>query len=834
MSQYDGEIRINTRIDMAEAQQKLVKLQNQMESTADKIESIKKRMKEMETTKVPTAEYQEMQIHLQKMQSQYDRIIERQEEMRALGETSGKSWDRLQFKLEKLGNAIQADKIDMQNLVGAGKAFESQKGTEEYKKLRADLRQAKADVEVLKAKEQQALVEIEKMNSMGFEQLSSSAQKASNIVKKFISYGQKGFKKISSAIGGAVSKIKKLHSSTKKTSGGFSNLIKSMKQMVLSMAVFQAMSKGMEFLKSGLQNLAVYSKEYNKSMSELISSTSQLKNAFAVAFQPILNVVIPILAKLVNWVSTAANAVSRFFAILAGKSTYTKAVKQNKDYAASLDKVSKSADDAKGNLADYDELNVMQKNDSGSGSGGSSSDGADGSGFAEEAVGQISDWAQSFKDAIEAGDWYSVGSLVAQKLNEAISSISFEGVGEKIAEKVNNVIHFLNGFLRTFDFKNFGAKFGELVNEITVAIQNIDWGSLADTFSAGLIGIFDFGSGFLETVDWAALGLSLYEAIIEFISNIDWAGISDSFFEFLGAALGAIGSFIGGIVTGAWEDIQKAWDELIGWWKDTAYEDGEFTMEGLLEGIWEKIKDIGTWIKEHIFDPFIKGFKKAFGIHSPSKVMQEMGGYIIAGLKNGLTGIWDKVKSIIIKLKDNIKDKFLSIKENTISTFESMKDRIEKIFNGIWSVIKGVINSILGGIESMANGVITGINNVIAALNNFKITFPDWVPVAGGNTLGFELTPLNTISIPKLANGGITTGSTLANIGEAGREAVIPLERNTEWMNTFAEMLAGKMGGAGAQAVDLIVNLDGTQIYKRVVQLDREFAGRTGYSQFAY
>ena len=400
---------------------------------------------------------------------------------------------------------------------------------------------------------------------------------------------------------------------------------------------------------------------------------------------------------------------------------------------------------------------------------------------------------------------------------------------------MNAVIHFLNGFLRTFDFKNFGAKFGELVNEITVAIQNIDWGSLADTFSAGLIGIFNFASGFLETVDWVELGLSLYEALVDFISNIDWAGISDSFFEFLGAALGAIGAFIGGIVTGAWEDIQEAWDELVGWWKDTAYEDGEFTMEGLLEGIWEKIKAIGTWIKEHIFDPFIKGFKTAFGIEGKSSnVLKDLGEKIITGLKNGLTGIWDKVKSIITNFKDNIKAKFLSIKENAISTFESMKDRIENIFNGIWNAIKGVINSILGGIESMANGVITGINNVIAALNNFKVTFPDWVPIAGGNTLGFNLTPLNTISIPRLANGGITTGSTLANIGEAGREAVIPLERNTEWMNTFAEMLSGKMGGTGAQSIDLTVNLDGNQVYKRIVQLDREFAGRTGYSQFVY
>lgn len=822
MAGYDGEIRINTKIDLAQAQQDLLKLQNQMNKTAQKIETLSKKMKEMETAKVPTEEYKEVQSHIISTRDKLGTLNEKMEKYIALGKnTNSNAFKSMQYDAAQLENTLTYLEGEMRELKASGRAFMNQTGTDAYKKVSVDLQNANGEMTIIKSKVQQVIDKERQMNSEG--------GRFSNAIKK----SQASIKQVTSALGKAVSKIKNLATGAKKSSGGFSNLARTIKSMVLSMAVFQIMSKGMEALKFGLQNLAVYSKEYNKSMSELKSSTAQLKNALAVAFQPVLNVVIPILTKMVNWINAAANAVSRFFAILGGKSTYTKAIGQNKDYAASLDKVGNSAEEAKGSLASYDELNVMQKNNSSS--GGGSSDGADGSGFVEEAVGEISDWTQSFKDAIEAADWYGVGSLVAQKLNEAISSISFDGVGEKIAEKVNAVIHFLNGFLRTFDFKNFGVKFGEFANEITIAIQNIDWGSLADTFSAGLIGIFDFLSGFLETVDWVELGLSLYEALVDFISNIDWAGISDSFFEFLGAALGAIGAFIGGIVTGAWEDIQEAWDELVGWWKDTAYEDGEFTMEGLLEGIWEKIKAIGTWIKEHIFDPFIKGFKKAFGIEGKSSnVLKDLGEKIITGLKNGLTGIWDKVKSIITNFKDNIKAKFLSIKENAISTFESMKDRIENIFNGIWNAIKGVINSILGGIESMANGVITGINNVIAALNNFKVTFPDWVPLAGGNTLGFTLTPLNTISIPKLANGGVTTGSTLANIGEAGKEAVIPLERNTEWMNTFAEMLAGKMGGTGAQTIDLTVNLDGNQVYKRIVQLDREFAGRTGYSQFAY
>lgn len=111
------------------------------------------------------------------------------------------------------------------------------------------------------------------------------------------------------------------------------------------------------------------------------------------------------------------------------------------------------------------------------------------------------------------------------------------------------------------------------------------------------------------------------------------------------------------------------------WWYDAAYEDGEFTMEGLLNGITEKLTDIGNWIDEHIFQPFMEGFRNVFGIHSPSTVMQEMGGYIIDGLKEGLLGIWEKVEWIITEFKEKLKEAFTNAKNNTISIFSSMKTK---------------------------------------------------------------------------------------------------------------------------------------------------------------
>ena len=64
------------------------------------------------------------------------------------------------------------------------------------------------------------------------------------------------------------------------------------------------------------------------------------------------------------------------------------------------------------------------------------------------------------------------------------------------------------------------------------------------------------------------------------------------------------------------------------------------------------------------------------------------------------------------------------------------------------------------------NGVVSAINTVINGINSISITIPDWVPLVGGNTLGFSIP-----TIPMLATGGFTDGVSIA--GEAGTEAVI-------------------------------------------------------------
>lgn len=107
-------------------------------------------------------------------------------------------------------------------------------------------------------------------------------------------------------------------------------------------------------------------------------------------------------------------------------------------------------------------------------------------------------------------------------------------------------------------------------------------------------------------------------------------------------------------------------------------------------------------------------------------------------------------------------------------------------FVTLWNKCEGFRNFFKGFI----NLIIKGINAVIGGLNKVKFDVPDWVPVIGGKEFGF-----NIKEIPLMARGGVVDQPTLAMIGEAGKEAVVPLER-TEWVDILADKLSGKVAAS--------------------------------------
>lgn len=711
-------------------------LQNRMVKVAQKIDTLTKKMSEMENAKVPTDAYKEVQAHINSTTQKLSVLNDRMEKYIELGKsTKSNAFKSMQYDAAELSNTLLYLHGEMQDLIDSGEAFTNLTGTDSYRKASIELQNAQAQMAQLRSKAQ-GVIDKEMM-------INQEADKMPSKFKKVV----QNVGKIGTSLKSALIKLKKLTTETNRSNKGASNLARTFKQMVLSMAVFQIMFKGIEFLKSGLQNLALYSKEYNKVMSEFISSTSQLKNSFAAAFQPILNTVIPILSRFIDYLSSAANAVSRFFAILQGKTTYTKAIKQNKNYAESLNNLGKSADKAKNSLAAFDDLDVLQNNDSSSAGSSGSSDAPDGSGFVNESVGEVSKWMQAIKDAINGDDWYSVGALIAEKLNEAMESIEWgfvreqakkyakylaEGLngfvdefdwyllGSTIGNGLNTALDFGYTFLTTYDFKKFGTSLGDSINGF---FSTVDWKEAGETVGYAFKGIFDSLSGFLEEVDWDQIG----EDVKTFLVNIDWDGVADSVFEAIGAGFGGLASFIGGL-------FGEGIDNAQGYFQENIDACGGSFVSGILLGIAKAVKGIDDWISEHVLAPFLDGFMSAFGIEGDSStVMGDHGEDIMCGLMGGMLkhvtdvdGIWKSLRERAAismgELAVDISEKISSVKQDWSDKWDDIKkkavDRLLDVKTDTTKSMESIRTKIAGTLSSTKSNWNTNFDDFLSKANS--------------------------------------------------------------------------------------------------------------------
>ena len=144
--------------------------------------------------------------------------------------------------------------------------------------------------------------------------------------------------------------------------------------------------------------------------------------------------------------------------------------------------------------------------------------------------------------------------------------------------------------------------------------------------------------------------------------------------------------------------------------------------------------------------------------------------------------------------------------ENVKAIFQNIIDFISNVFSGNWSAawqnIVNIFGNLFGMIVNLAkapiNGVISAINWVISKINSISVTIPDWVPGVGGKTLGF-----NIPTIPQLAEGGIATSPTLAEIGEGGEpEAVMPLSKLAAMLDEWIRKPKPSGGGGGLEDGD--------------------------------
>ena len=296
-------------------------------------------------------------------------------------------------------------------------------------------------------------------------------------------------------------------------------------------------------IKDGINNLVVFSDRANKSLSLLTSDMSYVGNSVAAAFEPILNIVGPIIDQIVDYAVAGINAVGAFIASITGQTSYTVAVKNIKDYRDSLngtasagdaasdatDKLKDKTDELKRELMGFDEIEKFSDDlnnaaNSGSGSGSGSGNGSgteDPILFTKKDIpGAVSNFADLVKDAWAKADFTDVGKIVGTKLRDALNSIDWEPIKEQ-ANKIAKVTGtFINGFFETEGLdESVGRTLGEAVNTavgaINTFIDTTHWASLGEFMSGGL-------RSAIATIDWNGLGKTLnakYKALWSFLDG---------------------------------------------------------------------------------------------------------------------------------------------------------------------------------------------------------------------------------------------------------------------------------------------------------------------------
>lgn len=527
----------------------------------------------------------------------------------------------------------------------------------------------------------------------------------------------------------------------------------------------------------------------------LKSEISQLAKAVGQLLYPAFKAILPVLIAAVDLIKEFVVSLASVFG---QKIEFTDFSKTQKDIGGvtsamddTADATKAAAKAAKDYTMGFDELNIIDPSQN-SGSSGSGSGGAAGNLLGDVDLSQydmFKDYAGSAVDEIKAKlkslDSFQIGTQIGEQLNKlmgmiynAIHSIDWASLGAFFADGVNGLVdsvdwdlfgrlladrfiiefELLGGFLSQLDWTSvlnafidgFSGFFHELsdwiatvdwtgvgkqlTDKLSDALQNVEIEKLARVFFNFITDSINTVSDFLAGTDSYQLGQDLVDFAIRAVTSVDWAGLAQAIGRFFGEAFIEALDFMGGLVSRIADYFEKKVAE--GPFNDV----GLNIVYGIYYGIQDAITNVASWIVENVFNPFINGFKSAFGINSPSTVMAEQGGYIIAGLEKGITDAISSVTETTKKILSAIKSTFdnfslLSIGKNIVDgLIKGINQGIETAKKTVGGLAKAILDKFTGDldinspskvffdygsyiVQGLANGITGALGYVNAAMN---------------------------------------------------------------------------------------------------------------------
>lgn len=552
-------------------------------------------------------------------------------------------------------------------------------------------------------------------------------------------------KVINALSGGVINTTKNLlgfnqeQSKTNSFANTLGKSIFSLGNMFKLLALRMAMRQVLSGITQGFGHAIEYSEALKTSMDGLEMSTGAFTNSLGAMIAPLINMIAPVLSQVIDWFTSAANAVAHFFAVLTGAGSYIVAKKsiasvssEQKKMASAAKGATKALKEEQGALAGIDEINDISDKSNAGGGGGGDGGGTPGIDTMFETVdtGALDGIWKMIADA----DWKGLGTTIGAKINEALASIDWAGIGATVGKGIDGVIQTLYYALKTIDFKAIGGYIATFLNN---AIENIDfnilgrllvrktlavfdfligfitgldYGNIAKAVSDFLKGAYDEASEWLQSYDWTKMGVFIVSAIVDFFSNLDAGGIASSFVTFMTNALLAALDLLAGIIGSVCDGI---YNYFKGYIDDSDYGSvGNNIIMGILKGILDGLKGIANWLWDNVCKPIIDAVKTHFGIHSPSTVFAELGEFLMQGMLNGIKKIWEDIKAWFDETFGNLK-KFISEAWTDISkNTEKMWTGIANIFTSAWDNIK----SVWDGVTGFFGGVWDGIKQVFGTV----------------------------------------------------------------------------------------------------------------------
>lgn len=280
---------------------------------------------------------------------------------------------------------------------------------------------------------------------------------------------------------------------------------------------------------------------------------------------------------------------------------------------------------------------------------------------------------------------------------------------------------------------------------------------------------------------------SFFSAAWDYITGV-WDVAKEYFktiWDNIKAVFSVVTTVLGGFFKAAWTAIKAVWDNVVNYFKT----------------LWENIKLIFS-VVEKVFKGDFSGAWEAV-----KKIWDNCKGYF--------SGIWSNIKKIFSVVKDYFENVFSSAWNAIKNVFSNVGD----FFGNIWNIIKEKFTSIGTKIGDAIGGAFkTAINSVLATVENGLNAVPRAINGALDliNELpGVDISKMSEISLPRLARGGVLKRGQLGLLEGSGAEAVVPLEKNTKWLDEIANRLYVKMGGGsagvgGAPAQNIVYNFNQT------------------------